>query len=64
MLLSQLAPAELWDVDALDLSARVEAARAHVRILRIDRRTAPPPELAPERTNLLPWERAISGCSG
>jgi hypothetical protein len=61
-LLSRLEPAELWRIDALDLSARVEAAQAHVRMLQSARRIKAP-EPHPEWRRMLPWDRAV-GCTG
>lgn len=62
-LLSRLDPLELWHLDALDLSARVEAARAQVRMLQSARRSEVF-EPHPEWTKMLPWERAVGGCGG
>lgn len=60
-LLWQIEPSGLRNVDALDLSARLEAAHAQVQSLRF-RNDEPSFNSAPEWTNL-PWDRQGEDCS-
>ena len=61
-LLSRLPPTRVWSADALDLSARIEAAQAQVRMLRLGRRTEAA-EPSQEWSNLFLWQRAIGSCT-
>jgi hypothetical protein len=45
------------NVDAIDLSARLEAASAQVRSLRLGRANEFPENSNPEWSNRLPWDR-------
>jgi len=56
-LVSQLAVADGRRRDALDVSARLEAARAEVQLLRRARISDPPKNLGPNRSKQLSWDR-------
>jgi hypothetical protein len=52
----QLAMAEALGAEALELTARVEAARAHVQSLRVRGGEREPAEFDPEWAGLVPWD--------
>ena len=58
-LIWQLAMAEIRDVDALDLSARVEAASAEVQSIRLSRMDRSSIQAGPKWTSLHPWDRQV-----
>jgi hypothetical protein len=62
-LLWRLDPERLRDVDALDLSARLEAARAHIRSIRLQPidQVADKPRL--EWTCPHPWTERVEDCA-
>jgi hypothetical protein len=62
-LLGNLARGGITGADALDLSARLEAARAQVRSLRSARAAERDENSHPEWTNSLPWKRAVEDCA-
>jgi hypothetical protein len=51
------------NVDAIDLSARLEAARAQVRSLRLGRPNELSENSNPEWSNRLPWDRPAESSS-
>jgi hypothetical protein len=53
----RLGPAEGRRIDALDLSVRLETARAQVRSLRLSRASEPSEDSNPDWSNRLPWDR-------
>jgi hypothetical protein len=57
----QLAIAEARDVDALDLSARIEAARAEARSMCVSRVDRSSVQTDPKWSVLLPWARQLEG---
>jgi hypothetical protein len=61
-LLWSLDAADLRKVDVLDLSARLEAARAEVRALRLGRTGEQASQFSPNWTNQLLWDRPIEDC--
>jgi hypothetical protein len=58
-LIWQLAIAEARDVDALDLSARIEAARAEARSMCVSRVDRSSVQTDPNWSVLLPWARHL-----
>ena len=60
----QLAAAKLREVETLDLAARVEAARAEVRSLRLARVAESVAEVGPEWTHHSLWDRSLEDPSG
>jgi hypothetical protein len=56
-LMSRLAVADRRRGEVLDVSARLEAARAEVQALRRARLSEPPENLDPEWPRQLPWDR-------
>lgn len=59
-LLPRLALGAHQKSEALDLYVRIQAAQLEVRALRISRSLTPREHHGPERTELRPWQPAIS----
>jgi hypothetical protein len=62
-LLWSMPPSKLRTVDALDLSARLEDARAQVALMRLGRATELPTHSGPEWTSKPLWDRPIEDCN-
>lgn len=61
-LLWNLVPAGSEIADALDLSARLEAAQAQVRSLRLGRNTEEFGISHPQSSNVMPWNLRVEDC--
>jgi hypothetical protein len=63
-LVIRLVEADGRRAEALDVSARLEAARAEVQSLRRSRLAGMPGDFDPDWSKHLPWDRALPGRGG